>query len=207
MAFLKNIIFDLGAVLINIDYKRTEKAFVKLGFKDFEDMYSQFKADAIFENLETGKISNEDFYNALISLSPNKITKEQIKDAWNEIILDWRVESLDFLETINTKYSIFLLSNTNAIHHEHFSSSLKNETNRNEIDSLFVKAYYSNEIHLRKPNVEIFEFVAKDANINIIETLFIDDTINNIETAKSLGFKTHLLLEGERIENLDYDQF
>ncbi len=207
MAFLKNIIFDLGAVLINIDYKRTEKAFVKLGFKDFEDMYSQFTADAVFEKLETGKISNEDFYNALITLSPNKITKEQIKDAWNEIILDWRVESLDFLETINTKYSIFLLSNTNAIHYEHFNSSLKKETNRKEIDSLFVKAYYSNEVHLRKPNAEIFEFVAKDANINIRETLFIDDSINNIETAKSLGFKTHLLLEGERIEDLNYDLF
>ena len=207
MTNFKNIIFDLGAVLINIDYKRTERAFVKLGFTDFETMYSQFTVDAIFEKLETGKISNEDFYNTLISLSPHKITKEQIKDAWNEIILDWRVGSLDFLETINTKYKIYLLSNTNAIHHECFSNSLKNETNRNEIDSLFTKTYYSNEIHLRKPNADIFEFVAKDANINIVETLFIDDSINNIETAKSLGFKTHLLLAGERIENLDYELY
>jgi glucose-1-phosphatase len=207
MAELKNIIFDLGAVLINIDYKKTERAFIQLGFENFEAMYSQFTADAIFEKLETGKISNEDFYDKLIALSPNDINKAQIKNAWNEIILDWRVESLNFLETLSPKYNLFLLSNTNAIHHECFNNSLKQETNRKEIDSLFVKAYYSHKIHLRKPNENIFEFVSKDAHIMMQETLFVDDSANNIETAKKLGFKTHLLLEGERIENLNYTLF
>jgi glucose-1-phosphatase len=205
MAELKNIIFDLGAVLINIDYKKTEKAFIALGFENFEAMYSQFTADAVFEKLETGKISNEDFYNKLISLNDNNVTAAKIKNAWNEIILDWRTESLDFLETLAPKYNLFLLSNTNAIHHEYFHNSLLEETHRTEIDSLFTKAYYSHEIHLRKPNADIFEFVAKDAGININETLFIDDSNNNIDTAKQLGFKTHLLLEGERIENLHYN--
>jgi glucose-1-phosphatase len=207
MAELKNIIFDLGAVLINIDYKKTERAFIELGFENFEAMYSQFTADAIFEKLETGKISNEDFYEKLISLNNKSITARQIKDAWNEIILAWRVESLDFLETLSPIYKLFLLSNTNAIHHEYFINSLKTETKRVEIDSLFVKAYYSHEIHFRKPNKDIFEFVAKDATINIAETLFIDDSSNNINTAKLLGFKTHLLLEGERIENLNYSRY
>lgn len=207
MAELRNIIFDLGAVLINIDYKKTERAFIQLGFENFEAMYSQFTADAIFEKLETGKISNEDFYDKLIALSPYEITKTQIQNAWNEIILDWRVESLDFLETLSPNYKLFLLSNTNAIHHECFNNTLKIETQRTEIDSLFTKAYYSHEIHLRKPNADIFEFVSKDANIAMHETLFIDDSFNNIETAKKLGFKTHLLLEGERIENLDYAKF
>lgn len=207
MAELKNIIFDLGAVLINIDYKKTERAFIELGFDNFEAMYSQFTADAVFEKLETGKISNEDFYDKLISLNDNNITATQIKNAWNEIILDWRVESLHFLETLSPKYKLFLLSNTNAIHHEYFHNSLKAETQRTEIDSLFTKAYYSHEIHLRKPNEDIFEFVAKDANIIMEETLFIDDSSNNILTAKQLGFKTHLLLDGERIENLYYKDY
>jgi glucose-1-phosphatase len=207
MAELKNIIFDLGAVLINIDYKKTERAFIALGFENFEAMYSQFTADAIFEKLETGKITNEDFYNKLISLNNKNITPTQVKNAWNEIILDWRLESLHFLETLTPKYKLFLLSNTNAIHHEFFHKSLLEEANRVEIDSLFTKAYYSHEIHLRKPNADIFEFVAKDSNINIAETLFIDDSSNNIDAAKLLGFKTHLLLEGERIENLNYNDY
>jgi glucose-1-phosphatase len=121
--------------------------------------------------------------------------------------LDWRAESLDFLETLSPKYNLFLLSNTNAIHHEFFHNSLKNETYRAEINSLFTKAYYSHEIHLRKPNANIFEFVAKDAGIIISETLFIDDSSNNINTAKLLGFKTHLLLNEERIENLHYEDY
>ncbi len=207
MAELKNIIFDLGAVLINIDYKKTESAFIKLGFQNFEAMYSQFAADALFEKLETGKISNEDFYGSLIALNKEKITPLQIKNAWNEILLDWRLESLQYLEILSDKYKLYLLSNTNAIHQEAFFDSLQKEAGILNFNSLFTKAYYSHEIHLRKPNANIFEFVAKDANIKIKETLFVDDSANNIDTAKYLGFKTHLLLHGEKIEALPYESF
>jgi glucose-1-phosphatase len=204
---LKNIIFDLGAVLINIDYKKTEQAFIQLGYHNFEKMYSQFSADKLFEKLEMGTISNEDFYKTILALNKNENSINQIKTAWNEILLDWRIESLDFLETLLPKYKLFLLSNTNAIHHEFFGESLVKETGRASIDNLFTKAYYSHQIHLRKPNDDIFEFVATDAAIIKEETLFIDDSYNNIETAKKLGFKTHLLLPNERIEHLKYELF
>jgi glucose-1-phosphatase len=207
MAELKNIIFDLGAVLINIDYKKTEAAFIKLGFENFEAMYSQFAADAVFEKLETGKISNEDFYNSLIAVNKENITPLQIKNAWNEILLDWRLESLQYLEILSATYKLYLLSNTNAIHQEAFFESLKKEAGITNFNSFFTKAYYSHEIHLRKPNKNIFEFVAKDASIKMDETLFIDDSANNIDTAKLLGFKTHLLLQGEKIEGLSYELF
>jgi glucose-1-phosphatase len=204
---LKNIIFDLGAVLINIDYKKTEQAFIQLGYHNFEEMYSQFSADKLFEKLEMGTISNEDFYKTILALNKNVNSTNQIKTAWNEILLDWRIESLDFLETLSPRYKLFLLSNTNAIHHEFFGESLLKETGRASIDNLFTKAYYSHQIHLRKPNDDIFEFVATDAAIIKEETLFIDDSYNNIETAKKLGFKTHLLLPNERIEHLKYELF
>lgn len=204
---LKNIIFDLGAVLIDIDYKKTEQAFIQLGYYNFEQMYSQYGADKLFEKLETGRISNADFYKTILALNNNVNTAFEIKDAWNKILLDWRAESLDFLETIAPMYKLFLLSNTNAIHKTAFLASLKKETGRNIIDNLFIKSYYSHEIHLRKPNDDIFEFVAKDAHIKKEESLFIDDSYNNIETAKKLGFKTHLLLPTERIEDLKYELF
>lgn len=207
MAELKNIIFDLGAVLINIDYKKTEAAFIKLGFENFEAMYSQFAVDAVFEKLETGKISNEDFYNSLIASNKEKITPLQIKNAWNEILLDWRLESLQYLKILSATYKLYLLSNTNAIHQEAFFESLKKEAGITNFNLFFTKAYYSHEIHLRKPNANIFEFVAKDASIKMDETLFIDDSANNIDTAKLLGFKTHLLLQGEKIEGLSYELF
>jgi glucose-1-phosphatase len=207
MSVLKNIIFDLGAVLIDIDYKKTEKAFKQLGYYNFEEMYSQFTANEIFEKLETGKISNEDFYSTMISLNRNEVSPQQVKDAWNAILLGWRKNSVAFLKTVSKKYHIFLLSNTNAIHQEYFFKSLKQEIGLSNFNSFFTKAYYSHEINLRKPNADIFEFIAKDANILPDETLFIDDSHNNIKTARGLGFKTHLLLPTERIEHLDYEQF
>ncbi len=204
---LKNIIFDLGAVLINIDYKKSEQAFINLGYHNFSEMYTQYNSNTLFEKLETGKISEEDFYKKILSIQKKYITIQQIKNAWNAILLDWRAESLNFVETLSLQYKLFLLSNTNCIHQEAFELSLKKETGRKTIDNLFTKSYYSHKINLRKPNADIFEFVAKDAAIIKDETLFIDDSYNNIETAKKLGFKTHLLLPNERIENLKYELF
>jgi len=208
MAQLKNIIFDLGGVLLNIDYKKTEQAFKDLGFHNFEEMYSQFTADELFANLETGKISNDDFYDRLTKEAKIKISRQEITDAWNKMLLTWRKESLSFIAKLDKEYKTYLLSNTNAIHLEAFNEILKNETGESEgIDNLFTKAYYSHKVNLRKPNDDIFNFVAKDAGLKPEETLFIDDSKNNIETAKKLGFKTHLLLPEEKIEDLDYTSY
>ncbi len=204
---LKNILFDMGNVLFSIDYKKTEDAFVELGYGNFSQMYSQFTADALFEKLETGKISTEDFYTKLIASHPEKITEQQITNAWNGMLLHWRMESLEFLKILAKKYKLYLLSNTNDIHLAAVNNMLKMETGKESIDDLFTTAYYSHKINLRKPNADIFEFLAKDAVINPQETLFIDDLENNIATAAQLGFKTHLLLEGETIEGLDYENY
>jgi len=204
---LKNILFDMGNVLFSIDYKKTQDAFEKLGYSDFSEMYSQFTADALFEKLETGKISTEEFYSKLISSHTGVVDEAQITAAWNSMLLHWRMPSLAFLKPLANKYRLYLLSNTNDIHLVAVNDLLKQETGKESIDDLFTKAYYSHKINLRKPNADIFEFIAKDAGIYPEETLFIDDLENNIETASQLGFKTHLLLEGETIEELDYENY
>ena len=203
MAVTKNIIFDLGGVLLNIDYNKTLKAFAQLGFPHFETMYSQFTADALFEKLEKGEISNEGFYKTLIHHHPN-ITQQEITEAWNAMLLNFRLESLHFLQTLSASHRLFLLSNTNAIHYAAFIQKLIVETGMESIDPFFTKAYFSHLIKQRKPSKEIFEFVLQDAGIIASETLFIDDSYNNVETAVSMGFKTHLLVAGEIIETLDY---
>ncbi len=207
MAALKNIIFDLGGVLLNIDYRKTADAFVQLGYDEFDKMYGQFTADELFTKLETGKVSNDDFYQVLISARKKEVSESDIKSAWNRMLLNWRTESLAFLETLSAIYKIYLLSNTNAIHLEAFNDILRKTNSMESIDHLFTKAYYSHEINFRKPNADIFEFVARDAGILPGETLFIDDSENNIKTAAGLGFKTHLLLAGEQIEGLDFESY
>lgn len=204
MTALKNIIFDLGGVLLNIDYHKTRNSFIELGFVNFDEMYTQYRADTLFADLETGKISNDDFYQRLERAGGGTINNDQVKKAWNAMLLDFRVPSLHFLEELSKKYRLYLLSNTNAIHLEAFNEIFTRETGKSSLDAYFTKAYYSNLVGLRKPNEDIFEFILKDAGINATETLFIDDSYNNIETAKKLAFRTHLLLPGEKIEELWY---
>ena len=204
MASFKNIILDLGGVLLDIDYKKTEQAFINLGFSNFREMYSQYNADDLFTRLETGRISNKAFYEYMITKSPSSITREQVRDAWNAMLLTFRVETLTFLKGLGARYKLYLLSNTNAIHLEAFAKILYSQTQEHSLDPYFEIAWYSHTIGLRKPNKDIFEFVLGDAGLQANETLFVDDSYNNIDTAKSLGLQTHLLKPRERLEDLPF---
>ena len=205
MATTKNIIFDLGGVLLDIDYQKTIDAFKNLGILNFEEMFSQFKADELFEKLETGEVTEVDFYSAIKKRTGVPLKNEEIDHAWNALILNFRTQSLEVLEKLSATYKLYLLSNTNSIHLKYFKKLFTKETGKTLLDAYFVKAWYSNEVGLRKPGREIFEFVLQDENLQAAETLFIDDTFINIETAQKLGFKTHHLLPIEKIEMLEID--
>ena len=203
MTQTKNIIFDLGGVLLNIDFQKSTDAFKSMGIEDFEDMFSQFKADELFEKLETGNLTETDFYSAIKKRTKLAITDIEIDSAWNALILNFRTESLEFLEKLSQNYKLYLLSNTNGIHLKFFKNLFTKETGKPLLDAYFIKAWYSSEIGLRKPGTKIFEFVLQQENLKAAETLFIDDTLSNIETAQKMGFKTHHLLPMERIEFLE----
>ena len=197
---INNVIFDLGGVLLDIDYQRSIDAFKKLGIVNFEDMFSQFKADELFEKLETGSITETDFHSAIKNRTTAIVSDNEIDAAWNTLILQFRTESLAYLESLSAYYKLYLLSNTNIIHLQYFKQLFTEQTGKPMLDAYFTKAWYSNEIGLRKPGAEIFEFVLEDENLKTEETLFIDDTWINIETAQKMGFKTHHLLPTEKIE-------
>jgi putative hydrolase of the HAD superfamily len=204
MTQTKNIIFDLGGVLLDLDFQKTMNAFEKLGLDDFGNMFSQFNADELFIKLETGHVSESDFYEAIKKRTVKKITEKEINDAFNAMILDFRIESLALLEKLAANYKLFLLSNTNNIHLTFFKKLFTQQTAKPLLDDYFSKAWYSNEVGMRKPSAEIFEFVLKEEKLEPAETLFIDDTLINIETAQKLGIKTHHLLPSEKIEFLDF---
>ena len=202
MANIKNIIFDLGNVLFDIDYDKTIKAFEQLGFRDFKSHFSPYKMDNLFENIETGKITAAEFYQSIKAVSSKPVSSEQIKQAWNAMLLQFRMDSLAFLKQISSKYNLYLLSNTNSIHLEAVEAMFLRETGEQSLNDYFIKAYYSNLIGLRKPDAEVYSFVLEDAGLMASETLFIDDLFTNIDGAIPLGIHTHLLLPGERIERL-----
>lgn len=202
MPGIKNIIFDLGGVLINLDYNKTTTAFTELGVENFNKLFSQFHSNELFTKLETGKIPEKEFYTAIRNSIPMPVTDEQIAHAWNAMLLDFRTESLVYLEELSSRYKLFLLSNTNSIHFRCFQQIFTKDTGKPLLDVYFNKAWYSHLVGLRKPGKEIYEFVLQDAGIIAGETFFIDDSINNIEAAHEMGIRTHLLLAEERIENI-----
>jgi glucose-1-phosphatase len=196
------IIFDLGGVILNIDYSLTRIAFEKAGIKNFHDMYSQANADELFSNLETGKISEDSFYNELNKRTGLYLPSVEIERAWNAMLLTFREKSLEFLNTLKPKYKLFLLSNTNHIHLNAFNKIYLEKKRDKLFEAFFDKAYYSCKMGLRKPNADIYEFVLTENNLDAGKVLFVDDSAQNIEAAKILGMQTILLGPGEYIEDL-----
>ena len=187
------IIFDLGGVIINLDYQLTIEAFKKLGIDNFEEMYTQAKQNNLFDDFETGKISSQHFINSLLPFLPSGTSANKVVHAWNAMILDFPKKRLELLDQLNSKYRVFLLSNTNDIHLQAVNRSLANTTDR-KLDSYFEKVYLSHEVKLRKPHKEIFELVCSEQNLNPATTLFIDDTIGHVNGANSIGLQgIHLI--------------
>jgi len=197
----KAIIFDLGGVILNLDYNKTIEAFKTLGLDDFEAMYTQAKQSDLFDRFETGQISSQNFINSLLPYLPKNVTPNQVVHAWNAMILDFPKERLDFLAKLNQKMPIYLLSNTNAIHLDAVNRALSKVTSQ-PLDSFFNKAYYSHEVNLRKPHAEIYDLVCKENGLNKNETLFIDDTIGHIEGAINYGLNGFHLTKEFTIETL-----
>ncbi len=191
---VKNIILDFGGVLLDIDYHQTELAFRKLGVSNFEKIYSQASQTNLFNKLEIGKITETDFFEELKKLSGlDSITAEQIREAWNAMLITFPKENYLMLQQLKKKYIVFLLSNTNEIHISAFEKLIEKICPVKEFERQFKKFYYSCRIGLRKPNVDCFLYVLNDSKLNKEETIFIDDSIQHIKGAKKAGIRSYLL--------------
>ncbi len=199
---IKNIIFDLGGVILNIDYNLTSQAFKSLGLTDFDQAYSQAKQNHLFDKLETGELSEEAFYSQMKTYFSKAISENEIKTAWNAMLLDLPEERIRLLKKLSKKYRLFLLSNTNSIHYKAYSTYLKNTFGKMIFDDIFEKQYLSFEIGMRKPDKKIFEYILSENNLINSETLFIDDSIQHIHGANNTGIITHHLQLPETITEL-----
>jgi len=201
MAPVKNIIFDLGGVLLNLDVAQTRDAFIKLGLTQIDDLFRIGHAESFFKQYEMGTISDEEFVEKARQLSLPDTTGSQIIAAWNVMLLDFPAERVEFLHTLKSKYRLFLFSNTNAIHLQYFHKSYQDVYGM-AMDDLFEKAYYSHLIKQRKPDVAAFQHVIKESNVDAGETLFIDDALVNVEGARLAGLQAVHLTGGKSILDL-----
>lgn len=182
---IKTIIFDFGDVFINLDKPAIEKELLKLGVSEItEEMYHYVS------QYEKGLISTKNLTN-YFSTEFSGISELDFAYAWNSIILDFPNHRFEFIETLSNeqKFNLILLSNTNALHIEKVIEIMGlNKYNR--FKGFFSKFYLSHEIHLSKPNTNIYEFVLNENNLNAKECLFIDDTYENTKAASLLGIHT-----------------
>lgn len=195
------IIFDLGGIFLNIDYQRTEDAFVALGVTDFAHYFQQQHSNPLFEDLETGKVGAVEFYTRFREQTGLNLTNEQIQLAWNAMLLDFPGERLDWLREIGKKYPIYLYSNTNIIHYECFMNDFV-ATFGFDLNTLFRTAYYSHALGLRKPYPASYQAILDREGLEAATTLFIDDTPKNIAGAQEAGLQTILLNDGRTVLDL-----
>lgn len=199
---IKNIILDLGGVLINIDYTLTINRFKELGFNNFDGTYSQAQQNQLFDQFEKGEIGTEYFLDEINKLIPSK-KKREIINAWNAMLLDFPQERFLFLLELKEKYNTVLLSNTNPLHLEYIHQQLDSVYHIDSLNDYFNNIYYSCEMGMRKPNPKIFQKVCELEQFNPKETLFIDDSIQHVEGARIAGLNAfHLDTESSDIIQL-----
>jgi FMN phosphatase YigB (HAD superfamily) len=186
MEGIKNIIFDYGNVIFNIDFKRVAKAWEQLGVTNAAEFYGH---------------REQDFRDRIKELTHKpELTDVQIDGAWNSIFVGIPEGNHELLLKVKEKYRTFLLSNINAIHHDYVHNYLKSDFGLDDNTPFFEKIYYSHLVGKRKPGREIFEQVLQENNLNPAETLFIDDSPQHIATAKELGIHTYLMTAPDTIQ-------
>lgn len=203
---IKNIIFDLGGVVLNLDPKRTIKTFESYGLENVAEKYNFPNQVEIFDQIEVGAISPAEFRDGLRELFGLPLTDSQIDLAWNAMLLDFPNERLKALEQVAANYPTFLLSNTNEIHLEAYLKILKESTGFESLEHIFNQIYYSQRVGLRKPDAKLFRLVLEENGLLAEETLFIDDALVNIEAAQRVGLRTyHLHISDEELADMFLD--
>ena len=179
--------------MLNLDYQLTIDAFINLGIHDFQNLYTQANQSDLFNQFEKGKISGESFIAGIKNYLPESAKEDAVISAWNAMLLDLPKERLAFLSELKSEYNTVLLSNTNTIHLDSFHKQLKENHGNESLAPYFHELYFSCDMGMRKPDAEIFTTVCMKEGFKPTETLFIDDSIQHIEGASSIGIQAHHL--------------
>ncbi|MBU3743252.1 MAG: HAD family phosphatase [Sediminibacterium sp.] len=203
MTNIKHIIFDLGGIFLNLDYQRTAVAFQQLGVANFNELFTQHHANPLFSQLETGEVSDTDFYHQIRTITQLPLSDTQIAEAWNAMLLDMPAERITWLQQVAQQHSIYLFSNTNTIHYQQIQLICERDLGDIHFNSLFQFAGYSHFLGFRKPHVNAFRAYLQQLQLPPETTLFIDDTPGNIQGASEAGLHTLLLSPPREVLELD----
>jgi len=196
---IKNLIFDFGGVIIDIDPIRVGQSFRELGVKNIEKVHELAVSRGLYLDLEKGLITPAGFRNGMREVSGLKLTDEQIDYAWNSMIINFPRSRFDLLKQLKINYNVYLLSNTNEIHYNYFNQYAIDNLGVKCLDDFFTQCFYSHTMKMRKPDQEIYIKMLETGKINPSESLYIDDIEENIVTARGLGIHGIVHHSGEEV--------
>lgn len=199
---IENIIFDFGGVILDIDPQLTINELIKLGYHSKEKLNSKDFYLNVIRKFERGIYTPEIFRDKLRDYLQLELTDQQVDDAWNALLFDIPRERIEVIEKVKKNYPIFLLSNSNEIHYDLYVRDLQLRFGYREFDELFNKSYFSFDLHMCKPDPDVYSFVIYQEHLNPAHTLFVDDREENLEGARKVGLRTYLLTEPERIRDI-----
>ena len=200
---IDTLILDLGGVLIDVDYAGSAKAFAALGTAGFDELYNKAKQSDLFDRFETGELPAAGFRDTMRELFSNELSDTQIDACWNAMLGSIAPERIALIHALKERYQLLLLSNTNSIHVPAFEAIILEENGISDFKGLFHGAYYSCDLGMRKPNVDIFHHVLQQHGADASRTLFIDDSPQHVIGARQAGLKAeHLELEKENVSTL-----
>lgn len=199
---IKNIIFDLGGVILNLSVASTHEAFSQLSGLPLEEIQKRVHHGVYFHKFERGAISPADFRKHLRESLGMQASDAEIDAAWNTMLLDIPKTRLALLEHVKKTHATFLLSNTNAIHLERFNRIVQQTSGVSRIDDYFHKAYFSHHLKMSKPDPEIYEHVLRENHLKAAETIFLDDNLDNLKGAQRTGIRTYHIENPDQIFSL-----
>lgn len=203
---IKNILFDLGGVIITLNKQNALNRFTEIGFPNIEEYLGEFRQEGIFLEYEEGKISPEDFYKEFRRLSKNEnIPATDIDSGWLAFLAGIPEYKFQLLKDLRKKYNVYLLSNTNP---SIMGWALSNDFSPEGLpmDAYFDKCYLSFKIGCAKPDREIFDYIIEDSGMIPSETLFLDDGKANVEMGQKLGFQIYQVDQTEDLRKVFTDR-
>lgn len=202
---LKNILFDLGGVILDLNVNGTLEAFLNLGFqKELLNYPENFYTD-IFFNYETGKVTTSEFRDSVRKLSEINFSDQDFDEAWCTMLSRVPKKRTEILQSLAKDYKLYMLSNTSPLHITRFTEMFY-ESAGYSFEDVFTRLFYSHDIGLHKPDPKAFQHVLNEANIIPEETLFLDDNIHNVKAAKELGFNVIHITDNLKMENVGFDR-
>jgi putative hydrolase of the HAD superfamily len=193
------VIFDFGGVLYEIDFHNCVTTFKNMGVPDFDKHYSKATQSGLFQDFEKGLLSSNQFVDKLNEKIDLRLDKEKVKTAWNSLLVGYLDENLSVLTEIKNDFNLILLSNTNEIHHSQFSAELKDLYDAN-FEDLFDEVLFSHKVNMRKPDIEIYDR-AKSNIPNNSRVVFIDDSIQNVESAERAGITSFHFAQNQSLKD------